>query len=225
MLTTTTTTPPLAVPALSATSPAPSPAPSTVVASDYETFLLMLTTELQNQDPTDPIDASDFALQLATFSGVEQQVLTNDLLAGLSSQFDIIGISQLGSWVGQEARTAAPVWMDGDPVTLAYAPDPLADQAVLVVKDSLGNVVAREDVPLSDDPYLWLGGDATGNPLPEGVYSLSLESYSGDTLLASGVVESYALIEEARNGTDGVTLILEGGIEVPATAITALRAA
>ena len=47
-----------------------------VISSDFETFLRMLTVQLENQDPLDPTDSADYAMQLATFSGVEQQVLS-----------------------------------------------------------------------------------------------------------------------------------------------------
>jgi polyferredoxin len=57
----------------------------------------------------------------------------------------------------------------------------------------------------------------------EGRYTLSLESFSGETRLGESPVESYARIIEARNGPTGATLVLEGGIEVPSAAITALR--
>ena len=92
----------------------PSTATSTVakkpvISSDFDTFLKMLTTQIKNQDPTNPMDSADFAVQLATFSGVEQQVRTNDLLGDLGAQFGVMGMSQLGAWVGQEARAPGPV--------------------------------------------------------------------------------------------------------------------
>jgi len=183
----------------------------------------MLTAQMQNQDPLNPIDSTDYATQLATFSGVEQQTRTNELLTSLGSQLAVMGMSQLASWVGQEARAEAPVWMDGDPVTMQLTPEIGADRAVLVVRNGSGDLVAREDVPAQAGLYDWLGGDAQGNPLPEGLYDLTLESYSGDTLLAEGAVESYARIYEARNSDSGTTLVLEGGVEVPSTQITALR--
>ena len=71
------------------------------ISSDFETFLRMLTAQMKNQDPLNPVESADFATQLATFSGVEQAVLTNDLLRGLSLQ---IGVSGLASWVGKEVR-------------------------------------------------------------------------------------------------------------------------
>ncbi|MFZ1470037.1 MAG: flagellar hook capping FlgD N-terminal domain-containing protein [Paracoccaceae bacterium] len=193
-------------------------------SSDYNTFLKMLTVQMQNQDPMNPIESSDYAVQLATFSGVEQQVRTNQLLDAMASQFSLMGMSQLAGWVGQEARAAAPVWYSGVPVTLSPNPVIGADRAVLVVKDTAGNTVSREDLPLSSASYQWLGGDAQGNPLPEGRYSLSLESWRDEEVLQEDPVEYYGRVAEARGGAGGVRLVLAGGIEVAANDITALRA-
>lgn len=195
------------------------------MSSDYTTFLKMMTTQLRNQDPMNPTDSSEFAVQLATFSGVEQQVKTNELLVGLGSQFGVLGMAQLAGWVGQEARSAAPVYMNAKPVTVSYAADPLADRAVLVATDATGNIVGREDVPIKDTSYQWLGAGISGDPLPRGTYRLHLESYrEGQMLGTEGQVESYAPILEARGGNGGSTmLILQGGVEVAATDVTALR--
>ena len=198
-------------------------APKPRISSDFDTFLKMLTAQMQNQDPLNPIESADYATQLATFSGVEQQMRTNDLLTSLGGQMAVLGMSQLAGWVGQEARANAPVWMDGDPVTMQLSPAIGADRAVLVVRNASGALVSREDVPITPGLYDWLGGDAAGDPLPEGRYTLSLESFSGETLLGESPVESYARIIEARNGPSGATLVLEGGVEVPSSFITALR--
>lgn len=200
-------------------------ASKSAISSDFDTFLKMLTAQMKNQDPLNPIDSTDYATQLATFSGVEQQTRTNVLLEELGGQMAILGMSQLAGWVGQEARAQAPVYMDGDPVTMQLKAATGADSAVLVVRNASGQLVARENVPTTAGQYDWLGGDAAGDPLPEGLYSLTLESYSGETLLGETAVESYARIFEARNGPTGTVLVLEGGVEVAASAITALRGA
>ena len=199
------------------------PPKAAAISSDFNTFLKMLTTQLKNQDPLKPIDSADYAVQLATFSGVEQQVKTNQLLEGLTSQFGVMGMSQLAAWVGQEARAPGPVWMDGDAVSLAPDLKSGANHAVLVVRDASGTMVSREDMEANTTSYEWRGKDLQGNPLPTGKYSLSLESYSGETLIGTGDVQAYARIREAKNGPLGTTLILEGGIEVAAKDITALR--
>lgn len=210
-----------------ASKPAPLPAKqdkaASLISSDFETFLKMMTTQLKNQDPMNPMDSSEFAVQLATFSGVEQQVKTNQLLDGMNAQFGLMSMAQLAAWVGQEARASAPVYLGEKAVTILPKPDLGADSAVLAVYDTQGTLVAREALPLGEAPYQWFGADPSGNPLPRGVYRLSVESYRGEQLLGESTPESYARILEAQGGPSGTTLVLEGGVEVQASDVTALR--
>lgn len=194
-----------------------------MISSDFQTFLLMLTTQMQNQDPLNPIESSDYAVQLATFSGVEQQVRTNQLLEGLAAQMGVAGISQLAGWVGLEARAAAPVAFDGAPLTLAPNPATGADQAILVVKDASGNTVARDPLAVSDAPIQWDGSRLNGSRLPAGIYSFEIESYNSGVLLSSNPVDVYAEILEARGTPEGTVLVLRGGATVSAADVTALR--
>lgn len=207
----------------SAASPATSaPAPSKI-SSDFNTFLRMLTVQMQNQDPLNPIDSADYAVQLATFSGVEQQVRTNQLLADLQGRFQQLGMAEMASWIGKEARSNAPIRYEGSPVTLSPNPAIGSTRAVLAVRDSDGNLVSREEIPVSTEPYQWLGGGMDGSPLPSGIYAIELESLNGDSLIDSRPVEHYARVVEAKSGTAGTILVLGGGIEVPAANVTALR--
>ena len=84
-----------------------------LISSDFNTFLKMLTTQLKNQDPLNPMDNSEYAVQLATFSGVEQQVKTNTLLESLGTQLGLSGLSTYAGWVGKDARADMPVWYSG----------------------------------------------------------------------------------------------------------------
>lgn len=212
--------------ATSGTATSATPVKKPAISSDFDTFLKMLTTQIKNQDPTNPMDSSDFAVQLATFSGVEQQVRTNDLLTNLGTQFGVMGMSQLAAWVGQEARASGPVYLGDAPVSVTYQSVSGADRAVLAVRDDQGTLVAREDVTLGKGPYEWQGMGPDGTALPNGKYTLTLESYKGDEQLGDPTtVEAYSRILEARSGTEGTVLVLQGGIEVPATQVTALRVA
>ncbi|GGH58595.1 flagellar basal body rod modification protein [Frigidibacter albus] len=196
---------------------------SAAIKGDYETFLLMLTTQMQNQDPLNPMESSDLAVQLATFSGVEQQVQTNDLLQGLIGQVGLMNMSDLAGWVGMEARAEAPAWFDGAPLPLTLAPRAGADAAVLSVYDAAGRLVAEEPVPLNAGEIDWVGTDAAGAPLPEGAYSFRLISSTGGETMGIDPVETYGKIVEARSEAGAVMLVLEGGVEVAADAVTALR--
>ena len=82
----------------------------------------MLTTQVENQDPLDPIKTEDYATQLAQFSAVEQQTKTNDLLEVLNAQFGQMGMAELANWVGMEARVEAPASFDGGAIAVAASP-------------------------------------------------------------------------------------------------------
>lgn len=193
------------------------------VTSDYQTFLLMLTTQMQNQDPLNPIESSDYAAQLATFSGVEQQVKTNTLLESLAAQLGLSGMAEMAGWVGMEARSTAPVAFDGAPVTLYPAPAAGAEQTVLVALNAEGEEVSRQAIPVSDEPVAWAGTDADGDPLPSGSYSFRLENYVDGELAGTTGVEAYGRVTEVQSSVSGAVIVLRGGATVAASAITALR--
>jgi flagellar basal-body rod modification protein FlgD len=216
--------------AIAATTPGSTPlgaqsasSSGTLIESDFQTFLVMLTTQMQNQDPLNPIDSTDYASQLATFSGVEQQVKTNQLLESLSAQMGLSGMAQLAAWVGMEARVDAPVMFNATQLTLFPAPALGADQAVLVTYDAQDREVARAQIPLTSDPLTWAGTDAAGNVLATGAYSFKLESYSAGELIGTDSVEAFGRIAEVRSGMDGAILVMESSTEVTPTQIRSLR--
>lgn len=193
------------------------------LSSDFQTFLEMLTVQMKNQDPLNPVDSSDYAVQLATFSSVEQQVLTNDLLSGLWQQMANTGMTQLAGWVGMEARTSAPAMFDGSPISLSPLPAKLADAAWLVVRDEHGTEVQRQQIGLTGEPVEWAGVDSSGNPLPSAIYSFEVENHSSGALLGTTPVETYSNVIEAQTYNGTTLLVLEGGVQVLTTDVTALR--
>ena len=196
---------------------------ASALSSDFQTFLRMLTVQMENQDPLNPIESSDFAVQLATFSGVEQQIRTNDLLADMIAGQGLGGLAQLAGWIGMEARVPGPAQFSGAPIPLAPQPDPASDAAYLVVKDEFGRAVSREAVPLSDDVVLWGGTASNGAPLLPGRYSFELESLRAGEITSIKPVEHYALVQEARLGPGGIEIVLEGGRALSSADVTALR--
>jgi len=69
---------------------AATPKKATGIASDFETFLKMLTAQARYQDPLEPIDSTEYSAQLAQFSMVEQQVQGNDLLTAMQAQLGLL---------------------------------------------------------------------------------------------------------------------------------------
>ena len=198
-------------------------APTGTIAADFEVFLQMLTTQLKYQDPMNPMDSTEFSTQLATFAGVEQQALGNELLAGMSAQMATSNMAEVAGWIGKEVRVAAPVFFDGTPVTVAPNPALLADSAELVVRDEKGNEIMRQTIPVSADPIEWAGVTSDGEPLPDGIYRFEVVSYAGGKEILSETAEAYAKVVEIRSKEGVNYLVLEGDIGVPASTVTAIR--
>lgn len=195
----------------------------TMIGSDFETFLKMLTVQMQNQDPLNPMESTEFATQLAAFSTVEQQVRTNDLLSALGAQMGALSVSQLSGWVGMAARADMPVNFSGSPVTLTVKGDDLADSATLVVSDALGKEVQRLSVSPDRHEMEWAGVTASGAPLPSGTYSLTVESHSRGELISVDPVHVHARIVEARNEDGTPILVMDSGQEVESSDVVGLR--
>ncbi|MBU2981215.1 hypothetical protein KO498_05260 [Lentibacter algarum] len=184
---------------------------SSTVSSDFETFIKMLTVQMENQDPLNPIDSSEYAAQLAAFSSVEQQVLTNDLLTALAAQLNTSGLAQLSNWVGMDARSSAGIAFDGAPQTLYPMPASLADEAYLVAYDSSGNEVHRSEIGLDGAPVEWAGVLDGGTPIENGTYYFEVENYANGELLGSTPAENYQTVSEAQMVEGQIVLILESG--------------
>ncbi|MFP4044439.1 MAG: flagellar hook capping FlgD N-terminal domain-containing protein [Rhodosalinus sp.] len=195
------------------------------ISSDFETFLRMLTVQMQNQDPLNPIESSDFAVQLATFSGVEQQVLTNELLSTLSGDMGSgPALSHYAAWVGMDARTGAPVDFDGAPLDLELPSHPSADTGWLVVRDAAGKVVQERQVAPGTGELVWDGTAPGSLALPPGSYSLSVRWMGDGAELAELPVETYQRVSEVRLAPEGqVEVVLRGGAAVPSDGVTAVR--
>jgi flagellar basal-body rod modification protein FlgD len=195
----------------------------TVISSDFETFLKMLTVQMANQDPLNPTDSSEYAQQLATFSGVEQAVLTNDLLSALMVQMNTTGMAQMAEWVGKEARAIAPGNFNGSPITIAPNPAAVADKVELVVSDPQGNEVQRYDIPKSADPIEWAGTQSDGTQFPSGLYQFQVVSSANGAPVLIETAAIYARVQEVRSENGQSVLVLNGGVSVLASDVSALR--
>ncbi|WP_109465360.1 flagellar hook capping FlgD N-terminal domain-containing protein [Albibacillus kandeliae] len=208
----------------SATASATTVSDGSVLTSDFETFLKMLTAQARYQDPLEPIDSTEFASQLAQFSMVEQQVKTNEVLDSVLGALAVQNAAALSTWIGMEARANAPALFSGQAVTLALAPASTADEVALVVRDSAGTEVQRQSVPLGTERLEWDGTGPSGESLPLGLYSFEVESLREGEVILTNAAEVYSRVVEAQAGEDEIVLLLDSGSTVPASAVSALRA-
>ncbi len=194
------------------------------ISSDFETFLKLLTTQISNQDPMNPMKAEEFAVQLATFSSVEQQVKTNELLAGMAGG-GVGGLSAASAWIGREVRSTGAVQFSGAPVSVDPDPAIAGSEHQLVVTDRNGVEVDRRAIDGSGTAFLYDGKRANGATLPRGTYSFAMESFENGAKVATAPVAGYARVVEVRAGTGEPDLVLAGGRTVPMSDVTAVREA
>lgn len=200
-----------------------SSAAATALNSDFETFLVMLTAQMENQDPLNPLDSQDFATQLATFSGVEQQVQTNDLLSALSAQMLTSSLGDMASWIGKEARMAIPASFTSAPIEIIANPPSFAERTELIVKDANGAEVQKYDIPVSDEPISWAGVSDQGTPFPPGNYSFEVVAYSNDEVIDTHVPDIFTQVREVRIVSGQTVVAVEGGELYPSNAVSGLR--
>jgi len=158
-------------------------AAQTRLSSDFDDFLLLLTTQLQNQDPLEPLDASEFTNQLVQFSNVEQAIATNQnletLITATTSQNDNGLLGYLGKTVVAETNLAS--LSDGSASWL-YDIGANSETTRLTISDLSGNTVAT--VEGSNDAGIhelqWDGRNSSGSPVADGLYVLSVEAFTAD---------------------------------------------
>lgn len=195
-----------------------------VISSDFQMFLKMLTTQMKNQDPLNPMESTEFATQLATFSGVEQQQRTNQLLEGMAGQGGMAGLAGLSGMIGMEVEVASQVHFAGQPLTLRATVPATAASATLVALSAEGAEVGRMHWDPKDTEVLWNGRFANGELLADGQYTLSLLVTDLQGEQSTHPVTSFARVAEVRQSAEGAgLLVLESGIEISVAEARALR--
>lgn len=195
------------------------------LSGDFNTFLRLLTSQMQNQDPLEPTSNTEFVSQLASFSAVEQQTRTNDTLSKMFEQMTLGQGGDVGSWIGKEVLVAGgQTRYAGEPVEIGVETVEGAEKATLLVRDQNGTLVARIPASVTETSVTWDGRNQKGAELPAGLYSFQLESMSGsDTTLGTQDGTVFSKVSEVRLGEDATQLVVAGGKSVDVAAVTAIR--
>ncbi|MEN9856061.1 MAG: hypothetical protein RL186_132 [Pseudomonadota bacterium] len=194
----------------------------TALANNFETFLSLLTAQLENQDPLSPLDSKDFTNQLVQFSGVEQQLKTNDLLTALAETTKLSAGATAVAYLGKEATANTPqaTITSGGSANWTYSLPASAKSVTLRVLNASGTVVATSEgqTKLGDNSFNWDGKDQAGRTAPAGTYRLEVVAtgQSGETLTASILRRGTITGVDLSGTTPSVTL---GGASVPLSSI------
>ncbi len=173
------------------------------LAETFDTFLTLLTTQLQHQDPLDPMDSNEFTSQLVEFTGVEQAITTNQKLdAMLALQTDTQLTDAVG-FIGKTVDSDGIVLMlqDGES-TLTYDLGGNAAQANILIIDELGNTVRTisADTEVGHHEVVWDGLDDDGNALDDGLYGFLVTAIDSND-------EPVPLVQGTAGKVTGVKLV------------------
>jgi flagellar basal-body rod modification protein FlgD len=211
-----TTTSGVAPPVVSGTTPLPASSSGTSaaaatnalassqIAGNFQSFLTLLTTQLQNQNPLDPLDTNQFTQQLVEFAGVQQQLNTNDSLATLVSLQQTAQSTQALGFVGKTAvvngSTAA---LSGGTATWQLS-IPANSNVNITIASSTGQNVFTGNYSVTagdNQPFVWNGQGSDGTQLPDGNYTLTATAKDSSsntvavTTAIQGVVNSVDLTQ------------------------------
>ena len=192
-------------------------------ASDFETFLTLLTAQMRNQDPLEPVDSTEYVAQLASFSAVEQQVATNEKLDALLAAFAVDEAAELTTCIGRSVDAERPVIFEGTPLDISFPPAPEATQHAVVIRNADGAIVHREPIAGDATSVVW-PGTVTGGTAPiDTTYTVARESTLADGSIETATGRALSTVTEVRITDAGPVLRTESGAQSTIGEITALR--
>lgn len=153
---------------------------NTSLIKNYETFLTVLTTQLQHQDPMDPMDSSQFTQQLVQFSGVEQQIKSNEQLENLASMMTSSNALGVLNFVGTTVKVdgAQEQLSSHGTATYTFTADK-AGSATITIRNANGEAVYSSSgvtIKEGEQTFNWSGTDNSGNRLPNGTYTITFDT-------------------------------------------------
>jgi flagellar basal-body rod modification protein FlgD len=173
----------------------------TMIASNFTTFLQLLTTQLKNQNPLDPLDSNQFTQQLVQFAQVEQQMKSNDQLSSLvsleKSAQATTALAYVGSTVVVDGSTA-PLVNGG--ATWSFNVSKPSTTSV-TIKDATGQTAYSGTIAVSpgSQKFTWDGRGNDGRLWPDGNYTLTATALDANN-------QSVVISTEVQAPVDSVDL-------------------
>ncbi len=183
------------------------------LANNFDTFLKLLTVQMQNQDPLSPLDTNQFTQQLVSFTGVEQSIQQNKNLETLISEMRGQSLNSSASYIGKD------VTVDSDLAALgangarwSYTLDSDAVSNKLAVTTERGDIVTTfsGNLKSGSHPFNWDGKLANGTKAPPGNYRLVPVAKASDDSDVTTRVQLNGRVDAVESGPGGNKLIVAG---------------
>jgi flagellar basal-body rod modification protein FlgD len=204
----------------------------TSMATNTETFLKLLTTQLKNQDPLAPTDTTQMTQQITQMTGVEQQLVTNDLLAALVGMNTGTGLTEGVSMIGKQvtATTDTSTLRSGK-AAFSWTQAGGSTSLTVEIKNAAGQVVRTlkpDDQKSGDHTLTWDGKDDAGAQLPDGgVYTAAVKATGADNkdIKVSNIKGRSEGVVTAVDNSTGQPKVIVNGQAIPIDNVIGITAA
>lgn len=192
---------------------------------DFDSFLVLLTSQLKYQDPLSPMDATQFTTQLVQFTSVEQQIKQNKNLESIMGSQEALQVASASNYIGKAVDAGGKsILLNGGQSTISYKLDAPAKEVAVAVKNSSGEIV-RTLVGKTDSglqTVAWDGKSDNGTRLADGAYDfvVTAKDARGQTMSVktgySGTIDGFEL-------ANGQIILKAGTARIPMRDITGVR--
>lgn len=191
--------------------------------ADYELFLSILTTQIQNQDPLDPLDSAEYTNQLVQYSNVEQAIKQNqnleDIIATLQSNQSMSYVSYIGNEVTADASTTT---LTGSQASWAYD---ISEEAsgTFEIRNASGAVVYSGELELDagSGTFNWDGRTDSGQQAVDGLYTISFDMKDASSRPETVRTTVSGIVDEV-DWSSGEPILKVGDQEFPVSAVTSV---
>ncbi|MEA1937633.1 MAG: flagellar hook capping FlgD N-terminal domain-containing protein [Pseudomonadota bacterium] len=181
------------------------------LSENFDNFLKLLTTQMQHQDPLQPMDSSEFTNQLVQYAGVEQQIASNQKLDDLIKVTSASVTQAALGYIGMDVHIRDDHFAyDGQPIDLTYSFDRPAKTAKLAVLNASNQVIRTFTGETSggDHTLAWNGLDENGRQVPAGDYHLAIGVESPDGEPVKTAITVPGRVDGIATENEGIFLIV-----------------
>jgi len=197
--------------------------PLASLSSNFGDFLHLLMTQLQNQDPTSPMDANQFTSELVQFSSVEQQINTNSSLTQLIQLTQAADLTQSSAILGKQVTVrSTQMPLQNGAGTLNFTA-PGSEPVAITLSNAAGVAVRSVTVGAvqGTNTWNWNGTDANGQTLPDGAYTVAVTSGATKASVSALPFTVVGTATGVTTQNNGVNLQL-GTLSVPFSAVASV---
>jgi flagellar basal-body rod modification protein FlgD len=195
------------------------------LAQNMDAFLMLLTTQLKNQDPLSPQDSTQWVTQLVQFSGVEQAIHQRQSLENLVNLQLAWQTTNAVGYIGKTVEASGEnVYLKNGDAKIRYTLEDDAGAATIVIKDTGGKTVRELTVPRTKGTHevTWNGKDSDGVALDDGFYSISVKATRGQGLPVGATTKFSGVVDSVEN-VGGQILFHVGNQKLSIGDITSVR--